>query len=206
MVIPDWLTIVLALSHGWSDLGTDTEMMRFVFAANLTGKPAITFPMGCDSKGMPIGMQAMGRHWEENLLLRVAYNAELRMKRLLPSTYLGLKSRSATLLNINCCGDTAGHSHCYRFAGVWQEYLLGLELLASLYNQYSSASDHENQDGNSHSYPCQRVFVDRIVLGVVQGHGAREDFSRGNTGHNSKEHQPLRGRWLRKSSTKTRRR
>ncbi|MGB4595604.1 MAG: amidase [Anaerolineaceae bacterium] len=80
-----------ALSKGWSDLGTDTEIMRFVYAGNLTGMPAITFPVGYDSNGMPIGMQAMGRHWEENLLLRVAYNAELRVKRALPSTYLGPK-------------------------------------------------------------------------------------------------------------------
>jgi Asp-tRNA(Asn)/Glu-tRNA(Gln) amidotransferase A subunit family amidase len=80
-----------ALSYGWSDLGTDTEMMRFAFPGNLTGMPAITFPVGYDSNSLPIGMQAMGRHWEENLLFRVAYNAELRVKRLLPSTYLGPK-------------------------------------------------------------------------------------------------------------------
>lgn len=80
-----------ALSAGWSDLGTDTEMMRFVFPGNLTGLPAIAFPVGYDTNGMPIGMQAMGRHWEENLLLRVAYNAELRLTRQLPSTYLGPK-------------------------------------------------------------------------------------------------------------------
>jgi Asp-tRNA(Asn)/Glu-tRNA(Gln) amidotransferase A subunit family amidase len=80
-----------ALSAGWSDLGTDTEMMRFVFSGNLTGLPAIAFPVGYDGNGMPIGMQAMGRHWEENLLLRVAYNAELHLIRQLPKTYLGPK-------------------------------------------------------------------------------------------------------------------
>lgn len=80
-----------ALSEGWSDLGTDTEMMRFVFPGNLTGLPAIAFPVGYDTNGMPIGMQAMGRHWEENLLLRVAYNAELHLTRQLPPTYLGPK-------------------------------------------------------------------------------------------------------------------
>lgn len=78
-----------AQSDGWSDLSTDTEMMRFVFPGNLTGCPAISFPVGYDSHGMPIGMQAMGRHWEENLLLRVAYNAELRFERRLPATYFG---------------------------------------------------------------------------------------------------------------------
>ena len=78
-----------ALSDGWSDLSTDTEMMRFVFPGNLTGCPAISFPVGYDSNGMPIGMQAMGRHWEEHLLLRVAYNAELHVQRRLPGTYFG---------------------------------------------------------------------------------------------------------------------
>ena len=80
-----------ALSHGWSDLGTDVEMMHFMFPGNLTGLPAIAFPVGYDSHGMPIGMQAMGRHWEEHLLMRVAYNAELRTHRRLPATYFWVK-------------------------------------------------------------------------------------------------------------------
>jgi len=79
-----------ALSDGWSDLSTDTEMMRFVFPGNLTGNPAISFPVGYDSFGMPIGMQAMGRHWQEHLLLRTAYNAEIRFERRLPGHYFGL--------------------------------------------------------------------------------------------------------------------
>jgi Asp-tRNA(Asn)/Glu-tRNA(Gln) amidotransferase A subunit family amidase len=79
-----------ALSTGWSDLGTDTEMMRFVFPANLTGLPAIAFPVGYDLNGMPIAMQAMGRHWQEHLLLRVAYNAELCSNRKLPKHYFGV--------------------------------------------------------------------------------------------------------------------
>ncbi len=78
-----------AESNGWSDLSTDTEMMRFVFPGNLLGLPAISFPVGYDANGMPIGMQAIGRHWDEALLLRVAYNAELRFTRRLPANYLG---------------------------------------------------------------------------------------------------------------------
>jgi Asp-tRNA(Asn)/Glu-tRNA(Gln) amidotransferase A subunit family amidase len=76
-----------AESNGWSDLSSDTEMMRYVFPGNLTGLPGISFPVGYDSNGMPIGMQAIGRHWEEALLLRVAYNAELRFERKLPQHY-----------------------------------------------------------------------------------------------------------------------
>jgi Asp-tRNA(Asn)/Glu-tRNA(Gln) amidotransferase A subunit family amidase len=71
-------------SSGWSDLGTDTEMMRYVFPGNLTGLPAISFPVGYESHGLPVGMQAMGRHWEEALLLRVAYNAEQFVTRRTP--------------------------------------------------------------------------------------------------------------------------
>lgn len=77
------------LEGGWTDLSLDTEMMRFIFPGNLLGLPAISFPCGYDSRGLPVGMQAIGRHWEENLLLRVAYNAEQVVKRVLPKIYFG---------------------------------------------------------------------------------------------------------------------
>ncbi|MHC1781751.1 MAG: amidase [Anaerolineaceae bacterium] len=72
---------------GWSDLGTDTEYMRFVYPFNLTGLPAISFPAGYDGEGLPVGMQAVGRHWEEHILFRVAYNAEKNMQRRKPQRY-----------------------------------------------------------------------------------------------------------------------
>jgi Asp-tRNA(Asn)/Glu-tRNA(Gln) amidotransferase A subunit family amidase len=75
------------LSGGWSDLATDTEMMRFIVPGNLVGLPAISFPAGYDGRGLPVGMQAMGRHWDEHLLLRVAYVAEQSMQRRTPRRY-----------------------------------------------------------------------------------------------------------------------
>jgi Asp-tRNA(Asn)/Glu-tRNA(Gln) amidotransferase A subunit family amidase len=75
------------LTDGWSDLSTETEMMRYVFPGNLTGLPAISFPAGYDERGLPVGMQAMGRHWEEHLLLRVAYNAERALERRTPGRF-----------------------------------------------------------------------------------------------------------------------
>jgi len=69
----------------WSDLTSTTEMMRFVFPGNLAGLPVISFPAGYDEKGLPIGMQAMGRHWEEHVLLRIAYAAERVMARRKPA-------------------------------------------------------------------------------------------------------------------------
>ncbi len=79
-----------ALSNGWSDLSITTELMRFVYPGNFTGLPAISFPVGYNQDGMPVSMQAMGRHWDEALLLRVAYNAELRFTRRLPPVYFDL--------------------------------------------------------------------------------------------------------------------
>jgi Asp-tRNA(Asn)/Glu-tRNA(Gln) amidotransferase A subunit family amidase len=75
---------------GWSDLSGTTEVMRFVFPANLAGLPAIAFPAGYDSIGLPIGMQAMGRWWEENLLLRIAFNAERLVERRKPVVFYDL--------------------------------------------------------------------------------------------------------------------
>lgn len=73
-----------AVSAGESDLSTLTEIMRFVVASNFTGNPAVSFPVGYDAKGLPIGMQAIGRHWEEDLLLRLALASESVVERRAP--------------------------------------------------------------------------------------------------------------------------
>jgi Asp-tRNA(Asn)/Glu-tRNA(Gln) amidotransferase A subunit family amidase len=75
---------------GWSDLSSTTEVMRFAFPGNLAGLPAISFPAGYSSLGLPIGMQAMGRWWEENLLLRIAYTAEQLVERKKPEVMFEL--------------------------------------------------------------------------------------------------------------------
>jgi len=75
---------------GWSDLSSTTEVMRYAFPGNLAGLPAITFPAGYDSIGLPIGMQAMGRWWEEDLLLRIAFNAEKLVERRKPVIFFDL--------------------------------------------------------------------------------------------------------------------
>jgi Asp-tRNA(Asn)/Glu-tRNA(Gln) amidotransferase A subunit family amidase len=65
-----------ALPDGESDLTTTVRIMRFAFASNLTGHPAITMPAGYDSAGLPVGLQAIGRPWGEQLLFRLAAAAE----------------------------------------------------------------------------------------------------------------------------------
>ena len=74
-------------SDSWSDMSVDTETMRFIVPGNLAGLPAISFPAGYDKLGLPINMQAMGRPWQEDILLRIAYAAEQVMERRLPQVF-----------------------------------------------------------------------------------------------------------------------
>jgi Asp-tRNA(Asn)/Glu-tRNA(Gln) amidotransferase A subunit family amidase len=74
-------------NDGWSDLGAVTELMRFAMPANLTGLPAIAFPVGYDGRGLPTGMQAMARPWAEHLLLRLASAAEQLLPRRRPPVF-----------------------------------------------------------------------------------------------------------------------
>lgn len=75
-------------SYGWSNLNVVTEVMRYVFVGNLIGLPAITFPMGYSQAGLPIGMQVMANHWQEHLLFKMAYTAEMALAHQRPSTFI----------------------------------------------------------------------------------------------------------------------
>jgi aspartyl-tRNA(Asn)/glutamyl-tRNA(Gln) amidotransferase subunit A len=48
----------------------------YTTSANLTGIPAISIPCGKDTKGLPIGLQIMGKPLPEGLILKVAYALE----------------------------------------------------------------------------------------------------------------------------------
>jgi len=43
---------------------------------NIAGVPAIAIPCGVDSKGLPIGMQLIGKHFDEETIYRAAYTYE----------------------------------------------------------------------------------------------------------------------------------
>jgi aspartyl-tRNA(Asn)/glutamyl-tRNA(Gln) amidotransferase subunit A len=48
----------------------------FTVTVNLAGLPGIAVPTGLDAQGLPLGLQLIGRPWEEADLLNVAYSLE----------------------------------------------------------------------------------------------------------------------------------
>jgi aspartyl-tRNA(Asn)/glutamyl-tRNA(Gln) amidotransferase subunit A len=48
----------------------------FTVTVNLAGLPGIAVPTGIDGQGLPLGLQLIGRPWEEGDLLNIAYSLE----------------------------------------------------------------------------------------------------------------------------------
>lgn len=59
-------------AHGDDPLAMYLEDV-FTLPANLAGVPGISFPVGFDAAGLPVGMQLMGPHFREDVLLRAAH-------------------------------------------------------------------------------------------------------------------------------------
>ncbi len=58
--------------HGDDPLAMYLEDV-FTLPANLAGVPGLAFPVGFDQKKMPVGIQLMGRHFEEGTLIKLAH-------------------------------------------------------------------------------------------------------------------------------------
>ncbi|HEY4885204.1 MAG TPA: Asp-tRNA(Asn)/Glu-tRNA(Gln) amidotransferase subunit GatA [Myxococcales bacterium] len=56
----------------------------YTVPANLAGLPGISVPCGFDSKGLPVGLQLIGKPFDEETLLRIAHAAEPSEHRLPP--------------------------------------------------------------------------------------------------------------------------
>ena len=48
----------------------------FTLSANLAGIPGMSVPCGFSSDGLPIGLQILGNHFKEEMLLKVAHGFE----------------------------------------------------------------------------------------------------------------------------------
>ena len=55
------------------DSGFLGDLVRFTMPFNMSGSPTITLPCGRTEAGTPIGFQIVGRHLEEEMLVRAGY-------------------------------------------------------------------------------------------------------------------------------------
>jgi len=53
-----------------------SDMVNFLRPVSLTGLPALSVPCGFTRAGLPVGMQLVGRPWEEGTVLRVGHAYE----------------------------------------------------------------------------------------------------------------------------------
>ncbi|MCA9540380.1 MAG: amidase [Myxococcales bacterium] len=79
-----------AAESGLSDLNLTLKIMGHSHPANLTGLPAISVPAGYDPRGLPIGVQFIGRPWAESTLLRLAATLEPLLERRRPPVFAAL--------------------------------------------------------------------------------------------------------------------
>jgi Asp-tRNA(Asn)/Glu-tRNA(Gln) amidotransferase A subunit family amidase len=79
-----------ALPGGESNLQLTDALMRFIRIPNVTGFPALSVPVGYDDRGLPVGVQLIGRPWEEGLLLRIGLAVEAWAERRTPGEHARL--------------------------------------------------------------------------------------------------------------------
>ena len=77
---------------GQSDDQVLEDLTTYSFAPNLTGLPALTVPVGYDPDGLPLGIQLIGRHWDEALLLRIGLVLEQHLPRQRPQVHYDLST------------------------------------------------------------------------------------------------------------------
>ncbi len=60
----------------------------FTVSVNLAGLPAISLPCGRDQRGLPIGLQLIGKHFGEKDIIRAAYSLEQAVRYARPTTLM----------------------------------------------------------------------------------------------------------------------
>ena len=70
--VPAYMSEERTLAIEDREVAAFSARVRFNALTNLTGQPAIVLPCGFSSGGLPIGLQLVGRHFDEATLLRIA--------------------------------------------------------------------------------------------------------------------------------------
>jgi aspartyl-tRNA(Asn)/glutamyl-tRNA(Gln) amidotransferase subunit A len=74
MPVEFYLPITFAESHAELTAGARPPSLRSLW--NLVGHPAMSVPCGFGRSGLPIGMQVVGRPFDESMVLRVGASYE----------------------------------------------------------------------------------------------------------------------------------
>lgn len=74
--IPATLIDTTETTIGGEQVPVMTPLTRFTRLFNLTGLPAISVPCGFSGEGLPIGLQLIGRAWDEPTVLQTAHAYE----------------------------------------------------------------------------------------------------------------------------------
>ncbi len=67
----------------------------YTVSVNLAGLPAVSLPCGKDSKGLPIGLQLIGKHFGEKDIIRAAYSFEQSIQYERPTTLVSKFGKEA---------------------------------------------------------------------------------------------------------------
>jgi len=76
LVTPTTSSTASRIEDELSASGREVHIHRLTCPFNLTGQPAISLPCGFDSQGLPVGLQIVGRRFDEETVLRVAHAYE----------------------------------------------------------------------------------------------------------------------------------
>lgn len=78
ILTPATPSAAFALGEAWDDPVQMYLNDVFTVTVNMAGLPGIAVPAGVDAQGLPMGLQLIGRPWEEGDLLNTAYALEAR--------------------------------------------------------------------------------------------------------------------------------
>jgi aspartyl-tRNA(Asn)/glutamyl-tRNA(Gln) amidotransferase subunit A len=80
LVSPTMPNVAFTAGEALADPATQQHWIDwtpFTYPINMTRNPAASVPVGLSAEGLPIGMQVVGRHYDDRLVLRVARTVEL---------------------------------------------------------------------------------------------------------------------------------
>jgi aspartyl-tRNA(Asn)/glutamyl-tRNA(Gln) amidotransferase subunit A len=80
LILPTLPIVAIPVGQAGQDILIDgvrenatVSLLRLTMPFNLAGLPAISFPCGFTTDGLPIGLQVAGKPFEESVILRIAY-------------------------------------------------------------------------------------------------------------------------------------